>query len=92
MQTGRGAALEIWLQTQKPHYLHIPAALTDISASPAKTTGWQHQGCGLPGHITVQMQHCLTSGASAVLPGQAAQAEPLFTRGWAINLEFTGAQ
>lgn len=95
MQTGKGAGLEIWLQTQKQYYLYIPAALSYISANPAKTSGWQgweHQGCALPGHVTVQKQHCLTSGASAVLLGQAAQVEPLFTQGWAINSEFTEAQ
>lgn len=92
MQSGKGAGLEIWLQTQKQHYLYIPAALSYISANPAKSTGWQHQGWALLGHITVQKQHCLTAGASAVLPGQAAQAEPLFTQGWAINFQFTGAQ
>lgn len=92
MPTGRGAALEIWLLTQMLHYLHFPAALSDISANPAKTPGWQQQGCGLPGHVIVQMQPCLASGASAVLSGQAAQAEPLFTRGCAINSQFTGAQ
>lgn len=92
MQTGKGAGLEICLHSQKLHYLHIPAALSSFSASPAKRTGWQHQGCALPGHSTVQMQPCLTSAASAVLSGQAAQAEPLFTQGWAINLEFTEAQ